>query len=214
MKGSVTTILIVDDHDIVREGIRKVLAGNSKWAIIAEASDGKEGIAKAIELKPDLVVMDYSLPLINGAEVTREIRSHLPDTEVLIFTMHDNEELIADILKAGARGFLLKSDGTSFLLEAVEALSAHRPFFIGKVATTLVESSLKKRGASSGMLTHRERGIVQLVAEGHSNKQIASILNIGIKTVETHRASVMRKLNFTSSAELVRYAVRNKIAAP
>lgn len=214
MNGSVTTILIVDDHDIVREGIRKILAANSRWEVIAEARDGKEGVAKAIELKPDLVVVDFSLPLINGLEVTRQIRSHLPETEVLIFTMHDNDALIADILEAGARGYLLKSDGTSLLLEAVAALSVHRPFFTGKIATALVESSLKKRSSSSGMLTRRERGIVQLVAEGHSNKQIASILNIGLKTVETHRASVMRKLNFTSSAQLVRYAVRNKIAAP
>jgi DNA-binding NarL/FixJ family response regulator len=211
MQMLMTRILIADDHEVVRSGLRKILEAQPKWEVSGEASDGKEAVAKALELKPDIAVLDYALPLVNGIEATRQIRARLPRTEVLIFTMHDNETLIRDLLAAGARGFLLKSDAKRFLLAAIESLALHKPFFTAKVSEALLDSFLKRPGHAQFVLTPRERGVVQLIAEGNSNKQIANVLNISLKTVETHRAAVMRKLNLTSSASLVRYAIRNKI---
>jgi DNA-binding NarL/FixJ family response regulator len=205
-------ILIADDHDVVRSGLRQILEAQPNWEVVAEASDGKDAITKAIDAKPDVAVLDYSLPLVNGIEVTRQIRARLPRTEVLIFTMHDNETLIQELLKAGARGYLLKSDARRYLIGAIESLALHRPFFTAKVSEALLDSFLTKPNREgSSALTNRERSVVQLIAEGHTNKQVAHILNISLKTVETHRASVMRKLNLSSSAALVRYAIRNKI---
>ena len=204
-------IMIADDHDVVRSGLRQILEDQPNWEVVAEASDGKDAILKAIQAKPDVAVLDYSLPLVNGLEVTRQIRARLPRTEVLIFTMHDNETLIQELLKAGARGYLLKSDARRHLIGAIELLALHRPFFTAKVSEALLDSYLTKPSREGSSLTNRERSVVQLIAEGHTNKQIAHILEISLKTVETHRASVMRKLNLSSSAGLVRYAIRNKI---
>jgi DNA-binding NarL/FixJ family response regulator len=204
-------ILIADDHDVVRSGLRPILEGQAHWSVVAEARDGKEAIAKAVETQPDIAVVDYSLPLLNGVEVTRQIRSRLPKTEVLIFTMHDNEALVQELLQAGARGFVLKSDARKYLVDAIEALSVHRPYFTTKVSEAMLQTYVAKSSHIASPLTNRERTIVQLIAEGHSNKAIASTLNISLKTVETHRASVMRKLSLSSSAALVRYAIRNKI---
>jgi DNA-binding NarL/FixJ family response regulator len=206
-----TRILIADDHEVVRSGLRSILEAQPRWEVVAEAADGKDAIRKAIELKPDVAVLDYALPLVNGVEATRQIRARVPTVEILIFTMHDNEKLIYDLLKAGARGYLLKSDAKHSLLAAIESLSVHRPFFTAKVSETLLESYLTKAGSAENVLSSRERGVIQLIAEGNSNKQIANILNISVKTVETHRAAAMRKLNLTSAAALVRYAIRNKI---
>jgi DNA-binding NarL/FixJ family response regulator len=204
-------ILIADDHDVVRSGLRQILEGQPNWEVVAEASDGKDAITKALNVKPDVAVLDYSLPMANGVEVTRQIRARLPRTEVLIFTMHDNETLIQELLKAGARGYLLKSDARRYLIGAIESLALHRPFFTAKVSEALLDSFLTKPNREASSLTNRERSVVQLIAEGHTNKQIAHILDISLKTVETHRASVMRKLNLSSSAALVRYAIRNNI---
>lgn len=140
----VTSILIADDHDVVRSGLRSILESHPNWEVVAEASDGKEAIRKAIEAKPDVAVLDYSLPLVNGVEATRQIRARLPRTEVLMFTMHDNEALIEQLLKAGARGYLNKSDASRFLIAAVEPLEIHKPFFTAKVSEALLGSFLAR----------------------------------------------------------------------
>jgi DNA-binding NarL/FixJ family response regulator len=211
---SMIRILIADDHDVVRSGLRHIVEAQPNWQVVAEASDGKEAVQKALETKPDVAVIDYSLPLINGAEVTRQIRSAQPYTEVLIFTMHDNETLIQELLKAGARGYLLKTDASRHLVGAIEALAAHKPFFTGKVSEALLDSFLLRPARDRSALTYRERGVVQLVAEGYTNKQIAKLLDVSLKTVETHRANIMRKLNLTTPTQLVRYAIRNQIVEP
>jgi len=201
-------ILIADDHEVVRSGLRNILEAQPKCDVVAEASNGKEAVRKAFETNPDIAMLDYSMPLLNGTEATRQIRAGLPKTEVLIFTMHCNETLIQELLQAGARGYLLKSDARRYLVEAIESLAAHKPFFTASVST---DSFLKKPSHPRSALTSREHSVVQLIAEGYTNKQIANVLNISPKTVETHRATVMRKLTLSSSASLVRYAVRNGI---
>ena len=201
-------ILIADDHEVVRSGLRKILEAQPKCDVVAEASNGKEAVRRAFETNPDVAMLDYSMPLINGIEATRQIRASLPRTEVLIFTMHCNDTLIQELLQAGARGYLLKSDARHSLLGAIEALAAHKPFFTASVSE---ESFMMKPDRQRSTLTSREHSVVQLVAEGYTNKQIANVLSISPKTVETHRATVMRKLTLTSSAALVRYAVRNGI---
>ena len=209
-----TRILIADDHEVVRSGLRAILEAQDGWEVVAEAADGKEAVEKATETKPDVAIVDYALPIANGAEVTRQIRVRVPRVEVLIFTMHDSDDIVRDLLAAGAKGYLLKSDARKFLLAAVESLAAHKPFFTGRVSETLLDTYLAKHRDDAGVLTAREKGIVQLIAEGNSNKEIAEILALSLKTVETHRASAMRKLNLDSSAALVRYAVRNKLVEP
>jgi DNA-binding NarL/FixJ family response regulator len=204
-------ILIADDHEVVRSGLRKILGAQPNWQVVAEATNGQEAIIKAVATQPDIAIVDYSLPLLNGIEVTRQIRLRFPRTDVLIFTMYDSETLIAEVLRAGARGYLLKSDANQHLIAAIQALAMHRPFFTTKVSQTLLDSLLAQPAKKASVLTDRERGVLQLIAEGYSNKQTANILNISLKTVETHRAAIMRKLNLTSSAALVRYAIRNRI---
>jgi len=206
-----TRILIADDHDVVRSGLRLILEGRDGWQVVAEASNGKDAVTQALAVQPDVAVLDFQLPLMTGIEATRQIRAQLPKTEILIFTMHDSDRLVADLLRAGARGYLLKSDAKDFLLTAVEALAAHKPFFTPKVSEILLDSYLTKGEFGEETLTPRERGVVQLIADGQSKKELARRLDISIKTVETHRASAMRKLNVTSTAGLVRYAIRNKL---
>ena len=207
-------ILIADDQDVARSGLRHFIETQPDWQVVAEAADGKEAVQKALETKPEVAVIDYSLPLVNGVEATRQIRAALPRTEVLIFTMHDNEALIQELLRAGARGYLLKTDAQRHLIGAIEALAAHEPFFTAKVSEALLDAFLSRPAREGSALTHRERGVVQLIAEGYTNKQIANLLDISLKTVETHRAAIMRKLNLSSSAALVRYAIRNRIVEP
>ena len=207
-----TRILIADDHDVVRAGLRTILDSQVGWEVVAEASDGKEAIDLAVATHPDVAVLDFGLPTVNGVEATRQIRARLPRVEVLIFTMHDTDSLVRDVLEAGARGFLLKSDARRFLISAVESLAAHKPFFTGAVSEALLESFLLKGPRpSEGALTAREKSVVQLVAEGRPNRKIAEVLSISLKTVEMHRASALKKLNADSTAALIRYAIKNKL---
>jgi DNA-binding NarL/FixJ family response regulator len=206
---AVTRILIADDHDVIRSGLRAILEAQPNWEVIAEASDGKDAVLKAMETRPDVAVIDYSLPLMNGLEAARQILAALPSSEILIFTMHENEKLTQELLRAGARGYLLKSDAKRHLIRAIEALAVHKPYFTDKVSEMLLKSLTGGPNREGSILTNREREIVQLIAEGHSSKQIAGRLDITLKTVETHRAAAMRKLNLASAAGLVRYAVRN-----
>jgi DNA-binding NarL/FixJ family response regulator len=210
MVTAVVRILIADDHEAVRIGLQRIVEDRPNWEIVALASDGKEAIQKAVETTPDVAIIDYSMSLLNGIEVTRQIKARLPKTEVLIFTFHDNEELVTQLLQAGARGYVLKADPTRDLLAAVEALASHKPFFTAQISEALLKS-YAARSDQVAVLTRRQREVVRWVAKGHSNKVIAKMLNISLKTVVKHRATVMRKLNLSSAAALVRYAVRNNI---
>jgi DNA-binding NarL/FixJ family response regulator len=199
-------ILVADEHDVVRHGLRVHLEAEPNWQVVAEAADGKEAILQAIETKPDVVVLAYKLPLVDGIEATLQIRAQLPKTEVLIYTAHKNENLMGYILQAGARGCVFKSEPISHLIDAVRSVGNHRLYF-GAIPSQ--REIAKAPNGTGSPLTNRERTVVQQIAEGHSNKEIARTLGISLKTVETHRAKVMSKLECHSSAELVRYAVRN-----
>jgi DNA-binding NarL/FixJ family response regulator len=203
-----TTILIADNHEVVRCGVHALLAERPDWEVVAEAADGKEAVAQAIKTTPDVAIIDYSLPFLNGVEVTKQIRQHSPDTAVLIFTMHDCDIIIHDSLRAGALGYVLKSDAQRLLVTAIDSFAQHKPFFTGAASAALHAYQTKR---SNGPLSARERGVVQLIAEGNSNKKIASILGLSSKTVETHRQAVRHKLDLHATADLVRYAVRNKL---
>jgi DNA-binding NarL/FixJ family response regulator len=208
-------ILIADDHDVVRSGLRSILEERADWSVVAEASDGKEAIQKAHQTNPDIAIVDYGLPVINGIEVIRQIKARHAQIEVLMFTMHDDEMLVAQALEAGARAYLLKTDARAHLLAAVESLATHKPYFTGQISETLLNSFLSSRPRDrKDVLAPRERIVVQLIAEGHSNREISEILHVSIKTVEAQRASAMKKLQITSTAALVRYAIRNKFIQP
>ena len=217
---SLLRILIADDHDVVRRGMRALLEDQSGWEVCAEAINGRQAVEKVKQLKPDVAVMDVTMPELNGLEATRQILKIAPRTEVLILTVHESEQIAQEVLKAGARGYILKSDAGRELVAAVQAVSHHKPFFTARVSQMVSDSQLKSGLASveaediGSRLTAREREIVQLLAEGKANKEVASVLNISVKTVETHRTNIMRKLRLHSVSELVRYAVRNNIVAP
>jgi DNA-binding NarL/FixJ family response regulator len=203
-------ILIADDHDTVRSGLRALLEGRAGWEVVAEARDGHEAVAGAVEKRPDVAIVDYSMPLMTGVEVARRIRTHQLLTEILIFTMHDSDALALQAFQAGARAFLLKSDANKMLLAAVESLIVHKPFYAGTFSSELRKVASGKSDPNQ-VLSPREKTIVKLVAEGYSNKAVSAILSLSIKTTETHRAAAMRKLNVNSTAGLVRYAVRSKL---
>ena len=207
-------ILVADDHHVVRTGLRALLESKTGWRVCAEAANGREAVEKANEFRPDVAVLDIGMPLLNGVEATRQIRKVSPETEVLILTMHDSEQMIQGVLDAGARGYILKDDADRNLLAAVQALRKHKPYLSSRVSAAVSNTALPDAPEGerpARRLTPREREIVQLLAEGKSNKEIASYLNISVKTAETHRANIMLKLNFHSVTELVRYAVKNKI---
>ena len=214
-------IVVADDHEIVRRGLKSLLEAQPGWVVVAEASSGREACERVRELQPNVAVLDVGMPEMNGLEATRNISRSSPQTQVLILTMHESEQMVRDVLDAGARGYVLKSDAGRDLVTAVEALLQHRTFFSPKISDMLLAAYLQgpERPASTaaiqrGRLTAREREIVQLLAEGKSNKEVAAALNISVKTAETHRTNIMNKLDLHSIGELVRYAVRNNIVEP
>ena len=212
-------LLVADDHDVVRKGVRTLLEEQPGWEVAAEASDGREAVEKAKLVQPDVTILDLSMPELNGLEAAREILKSV-STKVLILTMYDSDPLIRQTLEAGARGYLLKSDAGRDLVSAVDALRRNKTFFTPKVAQMVLEGYLGRptkeneedNGRKNGLrLTARQKQILQLLAEGKSSKEVAVALNISVKTAETHRANIMRRLDCHSVTELVRYAIRNHI---
>jgi len=208
----------VDDHHVVRRGVAGVIGdARPEWEVCGEASTGREAVAAAASLKPDIVVMDISMPDMNGLEATREILKNNPGTEVLILSVHESDQIVHDVLAAGARGYILKQDAGTDLIAALEAVRQHRLFFTARVSEVVLSGYLGRAGAEASAdapfrrLTPREIQIVQLVAESKSNKEVSNILQLSVKTVESHRAHIMEKLGLHSVAELVRYAIRNNI---
>lgn len=210
-------ILVVDDHDIIRRGLKDLLSSKPGWEVCAEAKTGREAVALAEQLKPDIVVMDISMPDLNGLEAARRINKALPKTGILILTMHFSDQLVRDVVEAGARGYILKSDADRDLVTAVDSIANRRTFFTPRASEMLLGDFSRQtygtepRLPQRNRLTTREREIVQLLAEGKSSKEVAVSLGISVKTAETHRANIMRKLEIHSVSELVRYAIKNQI---
>ena len=212
-------VLVADDHEIVRKGLCSIVDEQPDWEIAGEASDGREAVDKAKALRPDVSVVDVSMPGLNGLEATRQILRHDAEAKVLILTMHESDLLIREVLDAGARGYLLKSDASRELVAAVEAIRHNKTYFTARVAQMVLDGYLDKKpgstadaGQPASRLTPRQREIVQLLAEGKSSKEVAVALGLSVKTAETHRANIMRRLDCHSVSELVRYAIRNRIS--
>ena len=203
-------ILIADDHEVVRQGVRAVLEQQPGWLVCGEAITGREAVAKAIELRPDVVVLDVSMPELNGLEATRQIRQVLP-AKVLILTVHDSDRLVTELLDAGVHGYVLKSDAGRTLVDAIRAVLRDGKFFTERVYPVAARQAVSGGKHVVGLLTPREREVLQLLTEAKSNKEIGALLGMTTKTAETHRAHIMAKLNLHSMSELVRYAIRNHI---
>ena len=210
-------ILIADDHDVMRQGTQFVVERHPGWEVCGFASTGREAVTKAADIEPDIVIMDMTMPELNGLDAAIQIKRCAPKTEILMFTGHATDELIREVFEAGVKSFISKAEAHTHLVEAIESLSRHKPFFTNEVSEILFANILKRAdgspdaGEPGQRLSLREREIVQLIAEGNSNKETAEALHISVRTAETHRASILRKLNLNSVADLVRYAVRNKI---
>jgi DNA-binding NarL/FixJ family response regulator len=212
-----TRILIADDHELFRRGVAAELTQQPGWVVAAEATNGRDAVALAASLKPDIVVLDLTMPELNGLEAARQIVSADPAARILILTAHESEQLVREVLSAGAQGYVLKSDAGRTLIAALQALLGGGSFFTSNVARMVLDGYLRSESPDSipaQPLSAREREIVQLLAEGNSNKDIARALNISVKTAETHRSNIMRKMGFDSLADLVRYAIRNNIIDP
>lgn len=210
-------ILIADDHDIIRRGLRQLLMAKPGWEICGEAKNGREAVAAAAQLKPDVIVMDISMPELNGLEAARQLQKTSPQIGILILTMYFTDQLVREVIDCGARGYILKSDADKELVNAVEALANRRTYFTREASEILLNGYsrpdvvLDSKATARNRLTAREREIVQLLADGKSSKEVANTLKISVKTAETHRANIMRKLELHSVSELVRYAIRNQI---
>jgi DNA-binding NarL/FixJ family response regulator len=211
---SVLRILISDDHEVARKGIRALLEGHVGWEVCGEARDGREAVEYASRLKPDVLLLDIGMPNLNGLDAARQILATTPEARILILTVHDSEQVVREVLAAGARGFLLKSDAGRDLVAAVEAMQHRRTFFTPRVAQMLLDGYLRPHDNETldkRVLTPREREVIQLVAEGKTTKEVATALSLSVKTAETHRTNLMRKLDLHSIADLTLYAVRNGI---
>jgi DNA-binding NarL/FixJ family response regulator len=207
-------VLIADDHEVVRHGIRVMVQTHPNLEVCGEAADGRQAVLLAAKLRPDIVIIDIGMPQLNGLDATRQIAHADPNVKVLILTMHESEQIVREVLAAGARGYLLKSDAGRDLIAALEALAGRKTFFTSKVAEIVLETYLKgghEQPLSKDILTSREREVVQLLAEGKSTKEVAVALGLSVKTAETHRSNLMRKLDVHSVSQLVLYAVRNNI---
>jgi len=209
-------ILVADDHEIVRRGLCSLLQARAGWEICGEAADGREAVDKAEQLRPDVVVLDVGMPGLNGLEATHQILKANPKAKILVLTLYDTDQVVREVLNAGARGFLLKSDAARDLVEAVDALQRGKTYFTPTVSALVLDAYLNRDNRATVLpkddrLTPREREVVQLVAEGKSTKEVAVALGLSVKTAETHRSNVMRKLDIHSVSDLVLYAVRNSI---
>ena len=214
-----TRILVADDHSVVRRGVQSLLEGHPRWKVCGEAVEGADAIAKAKRLRPDVVVMDITMGPMNGLEATREILKVLPKTKVLVLTMHESEQVVREVLNAGAHGYVLKSDADRDLVDALETIERGKTFYTSRVSQMVLGAYLHRQpgaedGQESSALTPRQREVVQLLATGKSNKMVAAMLGISVKTVETHRNTIMHRLKFRSFSDLVRYAVRERIIEP
>ena len=215
MTSPIRRILIVDDHDAIRRGLRQLLEGTHYYRVVGEAADGQTALELAITTRPDIAIIDFTLPLINGVDLSKALIRKLPRIEVLMYTMHAQENLINDVFRAGVRAFVLKSDPATNVIAALDALSVHRPYFSVPISDKLLDQLVASKPSSEvSILTDRERQVVQQVAEGYTNREIAPRLGISLKTVETHRANAMHKLGTRTPADLVRYALRNNMIQP
>lgn len=208
-------VILADDHTILRDGIRALLADEAGIQLVGEAEDGRAAVRMACELKPDIVIMDIAMPLLNGLEATRQIKRHLPGTEVLILSMHDNEEYIRQVLAAGAMGYILKDAAARELIEAIKTVRRGEAVLSSAITRLVIEDYLRWGGVQpedeNSNLTPREREVLQLIAEGYTNKAIAGILCLSIKTIQAHRANLMGKLDLHDRGELIKYAIQKKI---
>lgn len=208
-------ILIADDHTILRDGIRSLLSDVPEFQVIGEADDGHTAVQMACELEPDVILLDIAMPVLNGLEATRQIRRYAPRVKVLILTMHENEEYIRQALAAGAMGYILKDAAARDLINAIRQVQRGELVLSPAVTRLVIEDYLRwgdvQTEASDEILTPREREVLQLIAEGHTNRQIADILCVSIKTVQTHRSNIMAKLDLHDRSELIKYAIRKKI---
>ena len=208
-------VFVADDHEIVRRGVRGLVESQAGWELCGEAADGQTALDRATDLKPDVAVLDVSLPILNGLAVTRRLRQASPETEILLFSMHDDDETVSGGLAAGARGYLLKSESDDQLVQAITSLGRHKPYFSASVSELLLDAALNERRRSRlESFTARELEVSQLIAEGNSNKMIARRLDISVKTVESHRAAAMRKAGVRTAAEFVRFAIKHNLIQP
>jgi len=208
-------ILVADDHELMRRGVRSLLEAEAGWKVVGEANNGQELLKKAQELKPDIVVLDIGMPLLNGLEASRRLKKVLPEVKILILSMHDSEQMARAVLEAGARGYVTKADTARDLVLAIEALRRNKTFFTSRTDQMVLEAFLQddsaKKKVSADRLTSRQREIVQLLAEGKTSKEVATLLAVSVKTIETHRANIMKRLSLHSVSDLVVYAIRNDI---